>query len=67
MVLDHIVPRARGGTNVLKNLQLLCHHCNSVKGVRSWESFLKSQQRSIADTDEACLPTDPAENKGSQG
>ena len=64
MALDHIVPRAKGGTNVLKNLQLLCHHCNSVKGVRRWESFLRDRQRASADTDEACPPTDPTECKG---
>jgi 5-methylcytosine-specific restriction protein A len=32
--IDHIVPLARGGTNDLSNLQLLCYSCNSLKGVR---------------------------------
>ncbi|MFI6609293.1 HNH endonuclease [Streptomyces sp. NPDC050507] len=28
---DHIVPLARGGTNVLSNVQVLCRSCNSSK------------------------------------
>lgn len=32
--VDHIVPLERGGSNFPKNIQLLCHLCNSAKGVR---------------------------------
>ena len=32
--VDHIVPRSRGGTDHLDNLQLLCSHCNRIKGDR---------------------------------
>ncbi len=32
--VDHVVPRSKGGTDHLANLQLLCGHCNSVKGDR---------------------------------
>ena len=35
--VDHVVPRSRGGTNHLGNLQLLCSHCNRVKGDRPQE------------------------------
>ena len=35
--VDHIVPRAKGGTDHLSNLQLLCGHCNRVKGDRGME------------------------------
>ena len=30
--VDHIIPQSRGGTDHLDNLQLLCGHCNRVKG-----------------------------------
>ena len=43
--VDHIVPRARGGTNHLKNLQLLCGHCNRVKGDRPQEYLLAQLAR----------------------
>lgn len=32
--VDHVVPIARGGTNVLGNLQALCGPCNNAKGAR---------------------------------
>ncbi len=40
MTIDHIVPRARGGTDHLDNLQLLCNACNSLKGIDSQETFV---------------------------
>ena len=32
LTVDHVVPRAAGGTDHLDNLQLLCGACNSTKG-----------------------------------
>ena len=32
MEVDHILPRSRGGTDHVENLQLLCAHCNRSKG-----------------------------------
>ena len=40
MTVDHIVARAKGGTDYLDNLQLLCNACNSTKGTLSQEAFL---------------------------
>ena len=35
--VDHVVPVSRGGTDHLDNLQLLCAHCNRLKGDRPQE------------------------------
>ncbi len=32
LVLDHIIPIAKGGRSALDNLQLLCAECNRLKG-----------------------------------
>ena len=40
--VDHVVPRSRGGTDHLDNLQLLCSHCNRIKGDRD-QAYLISQ------------------------
>lgn len=34
LTVDHIIAKSKGGTDHLENLQLLCGHCNSVKGDR---------------------------------
>ncbi len=43
--IDHIVPRAKGGTDHLDNLQLLCGACNSMKGTKTQEEFLAVLKR----------------------
>ncbi len=40
LTVDHIIARTRGGTDHVENLQLLCSHCNSVKGDRGQEYLL---------------------------
>ena len=40
MEVDHIIPQSAGGGDHIENLQLLCGHCNRVKGTRSQEHLL---------------------------
>ncbi len=40
--VDHIIAQARGGTDHIENLQLLCGSCNRIKGDRGME-YLKSK------------------------
>ena len=40
LTVDHIVPRSKGGTDHLDNLQLLCGACNSMKGTISQAAFV---------------------------
>ena len=49
--VDHIVARARGGTDAFENLQSLCHACHSRKTAVSdgrWESRGMGGQISVA-------------------
>ena len=40
LTVDHIISQKRGGTHHMENLQLLCGHCNSIKGDRSQEYLI---------------------------
>ena len=41
LTVDHIVPQSKGGTDHPKNLQLLCHTCNSTKGSGTQEELIE--------------------------
>jgi 5-methylcytosine-specific restriction endonuclease McrA len=41
--VEHIVPRARGGSNRVGNLAIACAPCNQAKGARPIQDFLRDQ------------------------
>ena len=46
--VEHIQPRASGGTDRVSNLTLACEKCNKKKGSRSVEDFLKGKPTVLA-------------------
>lgn len=45
--VEHIVPKARGGSNRISNLTLSCEPCNTNKGTRPVEEFLAHDLRRL--------------------
>lgn len=39
--VEHMIPKARGGSNRIDNLTLSCHNCNQKKGTLTAEEFIK--------------------------
>jgi len=46
--IEHIVPRAKGGSDRTSNLTLACEECNRTKGVRDVRDFLKCKPEVLA-------------------
>ena len=46
--VEHIVPKSKGGTDRVSNLALACEKCNTKKGNRPVEDFLKRQPEVLA-------------------
>lgn len=45
--VEHIHPKARGGSNRVSNLTLSCHACNQAKGAQDVREFLAHQQERL--------------------
>lgn len=45
--VEHIIPKAKGGSDRASNLTLACQPCNQKKGSRSLEDFLKAKPELI--------------------
>ena len=41
LTVDHRVPKSRGGSNEEKNLRVMCHFCNQLKGSLTCQEFRK--------------------------
>ena len=48
--IDHIVPQSRGGAGNIENLQLLCGHCNSIKGNKPQEYLISRLKETLKET-----------------
>ena len=45
LTIDHVVPRSKGGSSDMSNLQLLCHACNQMKGSGTQGQLLAELRR----------------------
>lgn len=41
--IDHVLPRALGGSDDMSNLQTLCRWCNTSKGTKTMDEWMASR------------------------
>ena len=58
--IDHIIPRANGGTNSTYNLVASCRSCNQVKSNKTLKEFGKIMNRDYSHLEPKRLPKDAA-------
>ncbi|MDR1871149.1 MAG: HNH endonuclease, partial [Deltaproteobacteria bacterium] len=46
--VEHVVPKAKEGTNRLSNLTIACHKCNQAKGAQDVKEFLANDPKRLA-------------------
>ena len=49
--VDHVVPKAAGGTNAMDNLMPVCEKCNKIRGaeeVNPWKFYKYAKKEEIA-------------------
>lgn len=60
---EHIVPRSKGGKDNIENLTIACYSCNTARGNKPIEVFLKSQYMQERIFKRECIWTIKGRNK----
>ena len=58
--IDHVIPRAKGGTNSVYNLAASCRTCNQMKSNKTLKEFGKTMNKDYSHLEPKKLPKDAA-------